>query len=333
MKILFIFTGGTIGSALQGGLIGTDERMARFLVEQYRHRYGERFSYDSVTPYLALSENSTGDTLRTLCTCVKEHLSGAWDGIVVTHGTDTLQYAAAALSYACADATLPICVVSANYPLQDPRSNGLANLHGAVRFIAECGTPGVFVPYQNSGEPLRMHRGTRLLASAAFSDGIYSIFDTYYGTFEQDKPFLPNPHYLEKEDGRAPICADALGAECTEILRLRPYPGNPYPTPCPKVRYVLHETYHSGTLNTASPGALRFFEEAQTAGVRVFLTGISRESAYESTKDFERLGLAPLVGIAPIAAYVKLWMLSAENPHKKLDADELLRSLAGDVAL
>ncbi len=333
MRILFVFTGGTIGSTLQGGLIGTDERMAHLLIEQYRQRYGLSFTYDSVTPYLALSEESTGDTLRVLCDCVRSYLDRGYDGIVVAHGTDTLQYTAAALSYACADAKLPICVVSANYPLQDPRSNGLANLHGAIRFIAECGTPGVFVSYQNTGEPLRIHRGTRLLASAAFSDGVYSILDAYLGTFLEGQPFLKNPDYREREDGSAPIGADSLSADCKDILRLCPYPGNPYPTLGPEVQYVLHETYHSGTLNLTAPCARRFFEQASTAGVRVFLTGVSREHAYESTKDFERLGLVPLVGIAPIAAYIKLWMLSTANAGREITQADLLTPLAGDIVI
>ena len=106
MRILFVFTGGTIGSVQKGAYVGTDQSTASLLVEQYRARYGVPFAYDAVSPYLALSEQSDGDTLRTLCACVRAHMDKGYDGIVVTHGTDTLQYAAAALSYACADAGL-----------------------------------------------------------------------------------------------------------------------------------------------------------------------------------------------------------------------------------
>jgi L-asparaginase len=49
-----------------------------------------------------------------LITTVKENLSSDYDGIIVTHGTDTLGYSAAALAYALGNGTVPVCLVSSN---------------------------------------------------------------------------------------------------------------------------------------------------------------------------------------------------------------------------
>ena len=54
-------------------------------------------------------------------------MKNAYDGVIITHGTDTLQYTAAFTGYIMAGAQIPIVLVSANYVLEDVRSNGVDN--------------------------------------------------------------------------------------------------------------------------------------------------------------------------------------------------------------
>ena len=330
MKILFLFTGGTIGSTAKGDLIATDARKPYLLLNAYDRRYGLTVEYETAEPYTALSENNTGETLRLLMASVGEHLACGYDGIVITHGTDTLQYSAAALSYAFSDTRVPICLVSSNAPIESPEANGLDNLHGALRFITEVGTPGVWVPYKNRGEELRIHRGTRLLESIAFSDRVASIHDSFFGTFRDGAAFEKNADYRELPDAIAPMGAVPLPAYCREILILEPYPGKCYPPISEALRYIIHTSYHSGTINTSSDTTRAFFETAKERGVIPFLTGVTSGAAYESTTLFESLGLYPLYNIAPIAVFVKLWMWNTLNPD--IPATEMiLSSLGGDI--
>lgn len=329
MKILFVFTGGTIGSVANDGIINTDGNRPRVLLAAYERAHGISFAYDCVEPYTALSENNTGDTLRALCACVATHKDKGYGGIVVTHGTDTLQYSAAVLAYAFADISIPLCLVSANYPAGDARSNAIPNLHGALRFIAEVGKAGVWVPYQNVGEPLHVHRGTRLLESIAFTDYVESVFSSRYGTFLGNKPFEGNADYRERADALPALGVPALGEDAPQILRVQPCPGMVYPEIGEEVRYILHASFHSGTVNTASSEAKRFFAEARARNIPVFLTGVTEGDAYASTSAFAALGITPLYRIAPVAAYVKLWMLSAQG--KRVTAEMLHSPLAGDV--
>ncbi len=329
MRILFVFTGGTIGSVAHDGIINTDGNRPRFLLAEYERIHGISFEYDCVEPYTALSENNTGNTLRALCACVAAHKDAGYDGIVVTHGTDTLQYTAAALSYTFADISIPLCLVSANYPVGDARSNALSNLRGALRFIGEVGKAGVWVPYQNAGEPTCIHRGTRLLESSAFTDRVQSVFSAPYGAFLGDAPFAVDPSYRELANESPALDACLLGESAPQILRVQPYPGMVYPEIGGDVRYILHASFHSGTISTVSAEAKRFFAEARKRNIPVFLTGAAHGDAYASTSAFEALGITPLYQIAPVAAYVKLWMLSTKHEH--LSAGVLQASLAGDI--
>lgn len=332
MKLLFVFTGGTIGSSVRGDLIATDDAKPRALLRAYEARHGMDFAYELLQPYTMLSENNTGETIAALCACVAEQLELGFDGIVVLHGTDTLQYTAAALSYAFSGASIPICVVSSNRPIEAEGSNGVENLHGAIRLIREVGTPGVWVPYKNTGEPLCVHNGTRLQRSMAFRDRVESL-GAPLGYFCEGEAFRADPAYRALPDGQCALGCVALGACCEEILCIHPYPGIRYPEIPARVRYILHDSFHSGTINTASEEAKRFFASAAARGIPVFLTGVSAGAQYESTAAFSALGITPLTGLAPIASYVKLWMLQARDPAARVTAQQLMLPLGGDIVL
>ncbi|MDN5280321.1 MAG: L-asparaginase, partial [Clostridiales bacterium] len=56
-----------------------------------------------------------------------------YDGFVVTHGTDTLCYTSAALSFILQELNKPVVVTGAQVPLEEIGSDGRANLINAVR--------------------------------------------------------------------------------------------------------------------------------------------------------------------------------------------------------
>ena len=329
MKILFVFTGGTIGSAVQDDHISLDAACTYELLEGYRERYGMPFEFDTVSPYSLLSEYSDGRVIGGLVRFIGRYIEQDYDGIVVMHGTDTLQYSAAALGYAFSGTRVPICLVSAAYPLSDARSNGFDNLHGAICFIRTAQRGGVYVSYRNSGEAVAIHRATRLLASEAFSDRVASLGGEV-GHFDAAWNFCANAAYAEREDALDPIGAIKLPATCEGVLRLQVYPGMRYPA-LDGVRYVLLEGYHSGTLNTADPCGHRFFAQARERGIPVFLAGATPGIGYASELAFDSLGIRPICNISPVALFVKLWMLDAAHPERRVNANELERSLGGDV--
>ena len=330
MKILFVFTGGTIGSTESDGIISPDREKSYKIIDFYSKSYGIDFEYDVIEPYSALSENNTGDEVRLLCECVSENARRGYDGIIVTHGTDTLQYSAAALGYALGLSSVPVCIVSANRPIEHKKSNALDNLHGAVRFIESGAGKGAFVIYRNDdSRTVYAHRATRLVGVKAFSDEVASIKEMPYGRFDKNFKFIKNGRYKEQDDAFSPLFAEGMSAVNESVLFITPYVGMNYPCLSDKVKYVIFNTYHSGTLDTRSAKAKEFFAEAVERGIRVYAVGVSGGVTYESAESFSSLGIIPLYNIAPIAAYMKLWLLESG----KMKVDELLQKpLSGDVA-
>ena len=60
----------------------------------------------------------------------------AYHGFIVTHGTNTMGYTCAALSFALPNLTKPVIVTGSQIPLGAPASDAIMNLHNAVRLAA-----------------------------------------------------------------------------------------------------------------------------------------------------------------------------------------------------
>lgn len=327
MKILFVFLGGTIGSTLSGEYIALDAQKSHALLDSYSSRFGIDFEYDIIEPYFVLSENNTGAELYLLLSALKGVCE--YDGIIVAHGTDTLQYTASALGYYFGNATAPICLVSSNYPIEDERANGLYNLYGAVSLIKSQNAKGVFVSYRNGNEDIiRIHRATRLLAHDAFSDTLRSARGEEYGFVVLNGDFVKNIRFYEQDDKLFAPNIDALTSSSKQILRLFSYVGMNYPILSDGIKYILIDSYHSGTLNTEDENAKAFFVEAKKRGVKVFMSGAYGGAQYLSTSVFDELSIVPIRNITPIALYIKLWFYSCSC---EVDKALLTQSRGGDI--
>ena len=85
-------------------------------------------------------------------------------GVVIAHGTDTLAYTAAALSFALGELAGPVVLVGAQRSPDRPSSDGFTNLAAAVRLARE-GRLGEVVVVMHAGlsdDRFAIHRGTRV---------------------------------------------------------------------------------------------------------------------------------------------------------------------------
>lgn len=366
MNILVIFTGGTIGSSVIDGYIAPEEGQRYKLIEDYRKispcpviyqgMYAEHpqayatdtLYIDTIKPYQILSENLNGDYINQLIECLKEsltacsttaqqndtaHMHTGYDGIIITHGTDTLQYTSAAIGYAFADTRIPIILVSSNYILDDERANGLDNFYYAVAFIRRCAegknTPGVYVSYRNGEERQLIHRAARLLPHAPYEDMLYSVGDIAYGEFKTDGFVLydtdTNPTYHHTASPH-PYTATKL-ASPAPVLYIRPVPGQSYPAIASHIRAILLDTYHSGTLGTDSSEFINFITDAKSKNIPVFLTGAENRTGYESTRIYKSLDIHVLPKASPIAMYMKLWFLTSHLQDTAYDVRQLITDM------
>lgn len=326
MKILVIFTGGTIGSTLSGEFISPDADKPYRLIELFKEKTGSTILMDTAEPYTILSENADCTTYEKLYECVKANLNKDYDGIIITHGSDTLQYTAAMLNYVLGNNTIPVMLVASNYVLEDSRANGLNNFIHAVDFIENHYGRGVFVPYVNTGEDCAVHRGNRLMPHLPYDDKLYSIDDEPYGRYDKDR-FIYNEKISIPEVDEDIYEFPKNVNEKSGIMYLQICPGVVFPEIPDGTKAILINSYHSGTLCTASEEFKAFMERAGKKEIPVFLTGAVPGPDYESCSEYDSLGIKVLPKISPVAAYIRLWLET--HTEKPLGME---KSVAGDYS-
>ena len=328
MKILTIITGGTIGSTTSGSTTSLDESKNYALINEYEKKYPDAIDFTVVSPYRILSENITANELNLLVNCVAENLDKDFDGIIVTHGTDTLQYTASALGYCFSGAKLPIVLVSANFPLDNKNGNGHQNFEGAVKFIESGVSNGVFVSYKNThSDHTDIHFATRLFSHLEITDEVYSIKNQIFAVYKDGK--------IEKNEKFIATTKKSENTlyqfkNKTDILVISSLVGDSFNYDLSEAKAVLIRPYHSGTINTADGGLERFCKKAKEMNIPVFILSNGMGADYESTNVFNQYNIEKLPFATFISQYMKLWIATSNDYDVK---DFMKNELAGEFCI
>ena len=143
-RVLVIATGGTIASAEEGSGLApalTGEQLVAFVPEVAQMRHIEVSQVMNVD-----STNMRPEGWLTIAGEVRRRYDD-FDGFVVLHGTDTLAYTAAGLSYLVQGGPKPIVLTGSQLPMGDPGTDGKRNLLDAVLVACDDAAAGVIVAF------------------------------------------------------------------------------------------------------------------------------------------------------------------------------------------
>lgn len=330
-NILLVFTGGTIGSTVSDGTINTSTSAPFILLEQFQAYYRDaaQIEFTTLRPLQILSENLIPADWTTLINAIEAAKPHQFDGIIVTHGTDTLAFTAAALSCYFHALDVPLLLVSSNYPLTDPRANGLANFICAIDFLRQNPQTGVFVPYRNPGQTMQVHQGHHLASSLQLSGDFISVQHKSYMQYDGSFSVLNTSQSARRSHY-------ALSAQFSDrVMLLRPYPGLDYrQINLTRVDAVLHDLYHSGTAcvspsNGEHYALPEFIAECRSRGISVYLApALHSPDAYQSTRELLDQGVQVLWNLSIETAYTKL--LLAYGNFK--DEEKIMEFMNADIA-
>ena len=164
-RVLLIGTGGTIASEVTEGGLAPELTTEQLL----RHVPGIS-GVCAVDCLQLLNLDSTnigpGHWLQ-MARCLRENY-GRYDGFVLTHGTDTMAYTAAALSYLIQGSPKPIVLTGAQRPIGFDSTDSKTNLSDAFRCAAED-LPGVAIVFDGKVIPGTRAKKTRSKSFQAFS--------------------------------------------------------------------------------------------------------------------------------------------------------------------
>ena len=208
-KILLIGTGGTIASDV------TEDGLAPELTTEQLLSHLPAISgicdVDCVQLLNLDSTNMRPEHWLAMAGCVRDNYD-RYDGFVITHGTDTMAYTAAALSYLVQGSPKPVILTGAQKPIGFDSTDSKINLEDAFR-VASAEMPGVSIVFNG-----KIILGTRAQKTHSKSFQAFSSINYPVLGVLRDGALLP---YIRQPARERPEFFDALDPK-VGLLKLTP---------------------------------------------------------------------------------------------------------------
>ena len=209
-KILLLTTGGTIAS-IPGGE-GLEPHRSDVMERELNQL---RTYYDiTVRDVMCLdSSNIRPEEWQQLARDIFEYRIG-FDGIVISHGTDTMAYTASAVTFMLPDIDLPVVFTGSQLPLADILSDGPDNLRTAFA-MAASGKPGVFLAFDR-----KVMLGCRAVKVRASGFSAFESVNARYTGLVSNQGLVLDDQILPRPAGKATLCPEI--SKDVFLLKLTP---------------------------------------------------------------------------------------------------------------
>jgi glutamyl-tRNA(Gln) amidotransferase subunit D len=163
-RVLLLGTGGTIASRIDYRTGAVHPAVTSAELHSLVPELSEMADVKPEILFSVFSENMTPAHWSKLALRIAKGVQEGYDGVVVTHGTDTLGYTAAALSFALLGVPIPVILVGAQRSPDRPSSDAPLNLLVAVSVAARAQFAGVYVAMHmgESDDKVALYPGTRV---------------------------------------------------------------------------------------------------------------------------------------------------------------------------
>lgn len=349
-KIKLIYTGGTIGGRQQMGNSAIIKDLKRPAFQKYLHEKVETripdIKIEIKVVVNKLSEHMNSTDWIEIAHAINDSLHEEQNGIVVVHGTDTMVYTAAAISYMLQGLKQSIILTGSNKPLMDDKTDAVKNLVDAIFVSMQPEFKGVFVVFSgNEKKNSIIHLGTRI--KKKFTEDFYS-----YESVNHE----PIGVVKEKFTGKSVKILNKKLLDSIITLNVsKEYNFEPnlvskvsffkvFPNFDPSViNYVIKngtkgiilELYNSGTASTQGPYSLIDVLEQAQRKIPIFATsqhyGYVDMNMYGSAEDMKTRGVVGLKNITTEAAIPKLMWLLARNLTLDDVKSYMLKNMAGEI--
>lgn len=283
------------------------------------------------------SEHLTPELWVKIGRTIAREINAGADGIVVAHGTDTMGYTAAALSFMFKGLFRPVMLVGSQRSSDRPSSDAALNLIGAVTAAAKSDIAEVCVVMHGSTEDdfCLIHRGTKVRkCHTSRRDTFQTINDIPIGMVKDGKiTTFKNDYAKAKPEGKVELNAKFE----PKVTLIKTYPGMR-----PEIIDSLVSLGYKGIilegtgLGHIGKQCFQSVRKAVKHGVFVgmcsqCLYGRVNMEVYSTGRDLLRMGVIPLEDMLPETAFVKLsWALgqAKDLAHVKRI---MLNNVAGEI--
>ena len=162
-RVTILTMGGTIASKVEYSTGAVRSVLRAQELIKLNPDISKMASIQCVTVCNVLSENITPHHMADAARTIADEINKGVDGIVVTHGTDTMGYTSAMMSFMLPALPVPVVFVGSQRSSDRPSSDATKNLYDAIA-VATAGRPGVMVVMhgESSDSFALIHRGTKV---------------------------------------------------------------------------------------------------------------------------------------------------------------------------
>ena len=326
-KILLLTTGGTIASMPGGeGLEPQRSEVMEREIDQLRTYYDI-----TVRDVMCLdSSNITPGEWKTIAAAIFEQRHG-FDGIVVSHGTDTMAYTTSAITFMLPNIDLPVVFTGSQLPLADMLSDGPDNLRTAFA-MAATGHPGVFLAFDR-----QIMLGCRAVKVRASGFSAFASINARYAGQVSNMGLVVDKAVLPRPTGEARLCPEL--SQDVFLLKLTPGINPAIFDMLAAMGYkgIVIEAFGLGGFNMLGRG-LRGIRRAIEDGVSVVITtqclyDSSDLGVYQVGSKLLQLGVIQGRDMTSEAAMAKLMWALGQGMDQEEIAGLFRQNLAGEVTI
>ncbi|MFX0150667.1 MAG: Glu-tRNA(Gln) amidotransferase subunit GatD [Candidatus Hodarchaeota archaeon] len=264
------------------------------------------------------------------------------NGIVLTHGTDTMSFTAAAISFSITNPPIPIVITGSQRSSDRPSSDAFSNLYNSVLYASSTNALKeivVIMHDESSDTSYAIHNATRVRKMhSSRRDTFRTIGNSPLGKIIDKKIQYFNDRELFSPDSSSSKLKLKIQKKFEERVGLIYH----YPSIKPDLLQYYIDTGYKGIvlvgtgLGHVSSDLIPFIKRAIDNEIVVVMTtqclhGFTGLSVYESGRIILKNGVIPLANMLPEVAYIKLAYLLG-NYQKIEKVKELMKkNLKGEI--
>lgn len=344
-KIISILgTGGTIASRIDyktGGVY------ASFSSSDIINQIPELRDIAEIKPrqiMQVMSEDITPKDWKIIAKEVANEINSEVDGVIITHGTDTMHYTSAALSFMLKDLKKPVVLVGAQRSSDRGSSDAFVNLICASHFIIKSDFAEVcIVMHENMSDDsciaIRGCRARKMHTSRR--DAFKPINDLPIARiYPNGKIEMISKNYKKREDSKPYVVLDDKLEERVALIKFYPgidariidfYIKNEY-------KGIVIEATGLGHVSTIGKDSmLKKIEKAIKLGIPVVITsqclyGRVHPTIYANLRKLSRIGCIFAEDMLPEVAYVKLMYALAHAKSINDVREIMLTNISNEIS-
>ena len=336
-KILLLSTGGTIASKVD---YRTGAVTPVLTAEELNSSVPELSNIANIHAevlFSEYSENIMPEHWLRIAEKINEYSKSDYAGIIIAHGTDTMHYTSAFLSFSLAGFPLPIALVGSQRSSDRASSDAALNLIGAAKFLIECNTNGIFVVMHQdeNDETVACHLGTRVRKNHTSKRGAFQ-------TIGNNPAFLVVNNEVQRNMKNNFFASNNFQPKIKlneKVSLVKYYPGYD-----PNMLEAIIDSgckaiiFEGTGLGHIGKNMYSVLNKANEKGIFMGMTsqcidGRVRMTVYESGRDLLNLGITPLENMIPEVALVKsMWASGNDENHDKIK-EIMLSNIASEFSV